>query len=218
VIETSAEDAFVRTFAAADAWIGYDDLKTEGTFRWVTGSLATYEHFEGAEPNNNGVEDCTYVRSSDGTWNDTNCGDIRAAICECEADYTPRPTPACRGMAATTHDGRKYLLRKGTVSQKTWLDAKAECETVGAHLPVFADRDEEDPVNGEFLGENWMGLSDGAAEGMFVWLDNTTPAYTHWNILSPHGGNMVRNCVRVNIEWEDQDCALSKEYACECEP
>lgn len=218
VIETAAEDAYVRTFANADYWIGYDDLKTEGVFRWVSGSLATYENFQGAEPNDSGVEDCTSVQNSNGSWNDTNCGDQRPGVCECEADYTPRPTPTCRSMAANAHDGRKYIIHEGGGSAKNWLDAKADCEAVGAHLPVFADREEEDPVNSEFGGEDWTGLSDRATEGTFLWLDGTLPAYTHWNITSPHGGSTTRNCVRVNIEWEDQDCTFLKEYACECEP
>ena len=217
VIDTAAENAFVRTFGSADFWIGYDDLKTEGTFRWVKSSLTTYQNFQGSEPNNAGVEDCTYVRN-DGAWNDTNCGDQRSAVCECEADYVPRPTPVCRGMQGNTHNGRKYIIHEGAGSAKTWLDAKADCAAIGAHLAVFADRDEEDPVNGEFSSDNWIGLSDAATEGAFLWLDGTLPAYTHWNIFSPHGASTTRNCVRVNIEWEDQDCMLLKEYACECEP
>ncbi len=218
VIETPAEDAFVHAFGNSDFWIGYDDLKTEGTFRWVKSTLTTYDNFQGSEPNDSGVEDCTYVQNGNGSWNDTNCGDQRPAVCECEANYVPRPTPVCRGMQGNTHDGRKYIIHEGTGSAKAWLDAKADCEAVGAHLAVFADREEEDPVNGEFSSDNWMGLSDAATEGTFLWLDGTLPAYTHWNLTSPHGASTIRNCVRVNIEWEDQDCTLLKEYACECEP
>lgn len=220
VIETAAEDSYVHTFANADVWIGYDDLKTEGTFRWVTGSLSTYEHFEGAEPNDSGVEDCTYIRADNGSWNDTNCGVPRPAICECEPGYTPPPTPVCRGMAGTTHDGRKYLIHEGTGSAKSWTAAKAACEAVGAHLPVFADREEEGPVNQEFSGENWMGLSDRTTEGSFVWIDGSTPtgSQSHWNITSPHNGDTTRNCVRIDVDWQDDPCTDPHEYACECEP
>ncbi len=220
VLETAAEDAYVHTFAAGDVWIGYDDLKTEGTFRWVTNSSAAYEHFEGSEPNDSGVEDCTYVHASDGTWNDTNCGDQRPAICECETGYAPRPTPGCRAMTGNTHDGRKYIIHRGSGAAKTWAAAKADCEAVGAHLPVFADREEEGPVNGEFTSANWMGLTDAATEGTFVWIDGTTPAASsiHWNLVSPHDNDTGRNCVRIDLDWEDDPCSDSKEYACECEP
>lgn len=219
VVTDATEDAHVRSVAGgSDFWIGLDDLKTEGALRWVTGAPYAYERFEGAEPNDNGAEDCVMV-NGDGTWNDTSCGDSRPAVCECEAAFTPKPTPVCRGMAGATHAGRKYILRKG--AGRTWNAAKADCESIGAHLPVFADREEEGPVNSDFLGDNWLGLTDLATEGTFVWLDGTTPpdASIHWNLGSPHANNTSRNCVRINLEWQDDTCTSdTHEYACECEP
>lgn len=219
VIDTAAEGMHVRSLAGSDnVWIGLDDLETEGTFRWVTGKALGYEHFEGLEPNDSGVEDCT-MQNTDETWNDTNCGDTVAAVCECEASYKPRPTPACRAMATSTvHDGRKYFIHEGLNSGKSWIDAKSDCEIIGAHLSVFADDDEDDAVDKEFIGENWIGLSDIATEGDFKWVDGTSLGFTHWNVTSPHGASTVRNCVRVNATWEDMDCAAKKEYSCECEP
>jgi len=220
VIDNAAEDSYVHTFAGTtNTYIGLDDLTTEGTFRWVTNQALGYEHFEGQEPNNNNVEDCVVINGGDGTWNDVNCGVVTPAVCECEVAYTPRPTPACRAMTGTVHSGRKYLLRRDGAA-KSWPAAKTECEAVGGHLPVFADRDEEGPVNSDFPAENWLGLSDAAAEGKFVWVDGTTPttAQTHWTPLSPHTNDTVRNCVRIYNDWEDKACTEVKEYACECEP
>jgi Lectin C-type domain len=210
----------VRTFSMNnDVWIGLDDLTTEGTFRWVTGAPLGYEHFEGSEPNDAGVEDCTYLHASDGLWNDTNCGDQRPAVCECEVGYTPPATPVCRGKPGfVTHDGRKYFIHEGVGSAKNWADAEADCETTGAHLAVFADNEEDDPIDKEFIGESWIGLSDTATEGLFKWVDGTPLGFIHWNGTSPHGASTVRSCVRVDVDWEDQDCTLLKEYACECEP
>ncbi len=218
VVETAEEDAFVRSIGGAGTfWIGLDDLKTEGAFRWVTGGAVTYERFEGAEPNDSGVEDCVMV-NADGTWNDTDCGESRAAVCECETGYTPPPTPACRAMPAAVHAGRKYLLNKGGAA-KSWPAAKAACELIGAHLPVFADREEEGPVNNDFPGDNWLGLSDIDTEGMFVWVDGSKPqgGTIHWNIVSPHNGDTNRNCVRIFSDWQDDPCSIRKEYARERE-
>lgn len=220
VVESAEEDTFVRSIGGnATFWIGLDDLTTEGTFRWVNAAAVAYRRFSLGEPNDNGPEDCVMV-NADGSWNDTDCGETRPAVCECEAGYVPPPTPACRGMAGVVRAGRKYLIREGNGAAKTWTAAKADCELVGAHLPVFADREEEGPVNAEFFGDNWLGLSDRATEGTFVWVDGTTPqgAVIHWNILSPSNGDTNRNCVRIFTDWQDDPCTDQNEYACECEP
>lgn len=216
---TAQEDTFIRMIGGANFWIGVDDLGLENKFTWVTGEPFGYERFEGAEPNNSGNEDCVMV-TGNGTWNDTDCGESHEAVCECEVGYTPRPTPACRTMSGATHFGRTYILHKGSGAAKPWPAAKMDCETIGAHLPIFSDRAEEGPVNSDFLGDNWMGLSDSVQEGNFVWLDGTKPVASqiHWNLTSPHTNDTTRNCVRINIDWQDDACTDPHEYACECEP
>lgn len=218
-VGSAQEDMFIRMIGGANFWIGLDDLGQENKFRWVTEEALGYERFEGIEPNNSGNEDCVMV-TGNGTWNDTDCGETHEAVCECEASYTPRPTPACRAMPGVTHFGRKYIIREGAGASKPWPTAKMDCEMIGAHLPIFSDRDEESPVNREFIGDNWMGLSDIATEGTFVWLDGTSPVSSqiHWNLSSPHNNDTGRNCVRIFTDWQDDPCTDSHEYACECEP
>ncbi len=215
VIDDMAENLFVGAFAGEETFIGLDDLGSEGTFRWVTGASSTFRGFGGAEPNDSGVEDCTYSRA-DGSWNDTGCQELKHAVCECEVGYTPKPTPVCRSMATTTvHSGRKYFIHTTALP---WLAAKADCEATGAHLVTFSDNDEDDIVDKDFVGESWIGLSDLGAEGTFVWVTTEPLGFTHWDIASPHAASPTRNCVRVSLEWNDTDCALGKQYACECEP
>lgn len=215
VVDDMPENLFVGAFAAEETFIGLDDLITEGTFRWINGSTATFRGFGGSEPNDNGVEDCTYSRA-DGSWNDTPCSDSKHAVCECEVGYTPRPTPACRSMTGgITHYGRKYFIHTTPLS---WAAAKADCETTGAHLVVFSDNDEDDIVDKDFTSDSWIGLSDLGTEGTFTWVNGTSLGFTHWDAVSPHAAAPTRNCVRINLEWNDTDCALTRPYACECEP
>lgn len=218
VIETMAENELARTFAGEDVWIGYDDLTTEGIFRWVTGAPTGFVGFTGSEPNDFGTEDCTFLRSSDGTWNDTECGDSRVSLCECEIGYAPPPTPMCRTMSSgyTEIDGRRYYLREG--APRTWAAAKADCESIGAHLSVFADLDENDHVDLMFGGESWIGLSDQATEGAWTWVNGSTDAYRRWGTGAPRNGDPTRNCVAVSLSWQDIDCTSTKEYSCECDP
>ncbi|MEZ4469980.1 MAG: lectin-like protein [bacterium] len=85
-------------FALFDAltlyWLGLSDQAEEGTFVWASGSDAAYRAFLAGEPNNDGNQDCVQVYQ--GGWDDLQCGNSRAYICEgaqangvgdaCEAD------------------------------------------------------------------------------------------------------------------------------------
>ncbi len=213
-LETQAESQFVGSFGGGLTWIGLNDLDVEGTFRWETGPPVSYVGFTGIEPNDNGVEDCVYTNSN-GSWNDSNCGASIPAICECEVGFMPPPTPACRTMGgATKLDGRAYFIRTAT---KTWADAEADCAAIGAHLAVLADDEESIAVDNRFVGDSWIGMSDLAAEGNYVWVNGSASTYRKWDLLEPTD-TITQNCVRLSISWYDTDCAQMKQYACECDP
>jgi hypothetical protein len=218
VIDTMDENAFALMFAGEDVWIGFDDLTTEGTFTWVTGAPQGFTGWTGSEPNDSGTEDCTYLRSPDGSWNDTECGDTRVSLCECELGYTPPTTPACRTMTSgfTEIDGRRYVIHD--TSEVTWAAAKTACEAIGAHLSVFSDLDEANHVDDEFFGDSWIGLSDLATEGTWTWVNGSTDAFRDWSVVAPHTGDTERNCAIVNLDWFDIECTATREYSCECDP
>jgi hypothetical protein len=215
VIDSAEENAFVKAMAGEDVWIGLDDLTTEGTFKWVTGTTSPFRAFASNEPNDNGTEDCTYAKP-DGKWNDTKCGEVRPAICECDSEYQPPPTPACRNMLAqgTDLDGRTYFVR---TAAKNFADAEADCVSIGAHLAVVSDEDERSSVDGRFIGDSWIGYSDTVVEGTFVWVNGAPSGYTNWGAFEPNGG-ATEGCVVMNIFWYDVACSQTKQYACECDP
>ncbi|KAJ1142391.1 hypothetical protein NDU88_008717 [Pleurodeles waltl] len=64
------------------AFLGINDLRTEGDFRYPSGEEIGYSNWASKEPNNEkGIEDCVEMPSS-GKWNDRSCGDKRLVICE----------------------------------------------------------------------------------------------------------------------------------------
>ncbi|XP_078264266.1 alpha-N-acetylgalactosamine-specific lectin-like [Rhinoraja longicauda] len=67
------------------AWIGLSDNCKEGTFTWIDGSPLKHPQWGTAQPDNlKGLEDCVltnYFRKSDGTWNDTECGNGHGFVC-----------------------------------------------------------------------------------------------------------------------------------------
>jgi carbon monoxide dehydrogenase subunit G len=67
------------------ALLGYNDVTTEGSFVWQSGSTATYTNWGAGEPNNGAIggEDYT-VFATNGIWNDTNENSIVRYIIEIE--------------------------------------------------------------------------------------------------------------------------------------
>ena len=68
----------------SNAFIGINDIASEGTFVWINGDTATIEElgFDEDEPNNlQGDEDCLELLFSN-TLNDFGCREARHALCE----------------------------------------------------------------------------------------------------------------------------------------
>lgn len=221
VIETEEENTYLRGVLnnGGNAWIGFDDLTVEGTFKWVTGVTGSYSGYSGGEPNDgmtNG-EDCAMLKN-DGKWDDNDCGGNKRVLCECDAAHVPPPTPMCRGMAgATTREGRKYFPR---ITPKNWLEAQADCRSIGAHLAVIGDLKENTDLDGAFAGAYWIGLSDAATEGQFVAI-NGAPATTFNRFPTGVPLNDLEDCVVLQEGglWDDLACdAVLLPYICECDP
>jgi len=72
--QSSAENEKVKSIAGGEAWIGLDDMVTEGKFEWVDGKPVEYTNWAPGEPNDYKIsrmkgEDATQMQSS-GRWND----------------------------------------------------------------------------------------------------------------------------------------------------
>ncbi|XP_072279773.1 pulmonary surfactant-associated protein D-like [Pyxicephalus adspersus] len=64
------------------AFMGINDMQTEGTFRYPSGDVISYTNWGPNEPNNvDGKEHCVEIRDT-GKWNDENCAEKRHSVCE----------------------------------------------------------------------------------------------------------------------------------------
>lgn len=101
-IETEEENSFLKhvvtlihtagSAANNNWWIGLTDIKTEGSFEWISGQPVTYtDWFQGPPTEPNGVDvfpnlsaDCVMLRHSNGfQWSDDYCSYNNVpAICE----------------------------------------------------------------------------------------------------------------------------------------
>jgi hypothetical protein len=86
-----------------------------------------------------------------------------------------------------------------------WLNAKALGAAQNGHLVTPTSNSEDDFVwrFGGFTN-NWIGLTDEAVEGTFVWITGESTAYTHWAPGEPaDGGNEDYGIYWWGFQWND---------------
>ena len=76
-IDEEAENTFLKdqfsSYSWSLAWIGFNDLDNEYTYRWSSGSMNDYTNWNSYSPSYTYLErDCVYLES-DGTWGDYLC-------------------------------------------------------------------------------------------------------------------------------------------------
>ena len=99
VLETADENLevgqLVERFIDAAFYLGISDRDEEGVWRWIDGSLLSYEPWADGEPNDaGGGEDCVHSNWSHGTgaWNDIRCGAAQPFLCEFPPEHPARCT------------------------------------------------------------------------------------------------------------------------------
>ena len=93
-IHSSAENALVAGLhGGVLVWVGLNDRAAEGTFAWSSGEPFNFTSWFVTEPNNSGGvpgEDCVEMPFTTGSviggtgWNDRNCDQLTAYVCEDE--------------------------------------------------------------------------------------------------------------------------------------
>ena len=117
-------------------------------------------------------------------------------------------------------------------SNKTWENAKEECEKWNATLVKVESSEENDFIKTELLPSKnrnyWIGLSDSDNEGDWMWTDGTqldSDGYKNWGDDQPKNNkNNNEDCVVIRIrksdpdhygKWRDLPCSLDKKFICE---
>uniref|UniRef100_A0A8C8RTV0 C-type lectin domain-containing protein n=1 Tax=Pelusios castaneus TaxID=367368 RepID=A0A8C8RTV0_9SAUR len=81
---SSAENSAIQQIVIRhnkQAYLGINDIETEGMFKYLSGEVIGYSNWASREPNNEGTEDCVEIYA-DGKWNDKSCNDRRLIVCE----------------------------------------------------------------------------------------------------------------------------------------
>lgn len=106
----------------------------------------------------------------------------------------------------------------GLADDLEFLEAEADCEGRGGHLAVITDETENAALT-EWAGADvpYIGLTDLASEGVFLWVVDDTPSYLNWNSGEPNDSWGDEECVELgsNGRWNDTSCSSWKHYLCE---
>jgi cysteine-rich repeat protein len=103
-------------------------------------------------------------------------------------------------------------------ASKTWPDAEAACVGLGGHL-VSIPNAEVNALAHSLVPSGarvWIGLTDQASEGSFVWTDGTPATYTRWASGEPSNSGSAEDCAELTDEayWNDSSCSSSLGFVC----
>jgi len=120
------------------------------------------------------------------------------------------------------------------IGDLNWFEAEAQCEGMDSHLVDFESKEEHEAVLEEALkmegiaGNNvglWIGMTDSAEEGTWVWTSGKPVTYTAWSSGEPNndGGREAENCAwmyayqpsggRLPGQWNDGRCHSGGAYS-----
>ncbi|XP_031414911.2 CD209 antigen-like protein E [Clupea harengus] len=127
------------------------------------------------------------------------------------------------------HRGKCYLFPS---SKKNWEQSRDHCITLGGHLAIVNDKQEQDfLVAKSNQVSHWIGLNDLAVEGQWRWVDSSSLSDTkavfwfdrshlngidepdNWKKEDPSGENC--GCISFTGDWHDNSCKIMKKFVCE---
>lgn len=105
-------------------------------------------------------------------------------------------------------------------AQSGWLGARDACVTWGGYLASVTSEQENLFVKPLVSAHAWIGASDRASEGQFVWESGEPWSYTDWGPNQPDDYN-GEDCVHIRVpenDWNDAGCATLHDMVCERPP
>jgi hypothetical protein len=126
----------------------------------------------------------------------------------------PADTRACTGgdAAQTAADGSCIVLFSAPLD---FANADAACITFGSRLAILNTAARE-ATAAALVGtaDVWIGLTDAAAEGTFVWVDDTPLTFSNFATDEPNnaGGAFEEDCAMyagARGGWDDRPCSAA---------
>jgi hypothetical protein len=131
----------------------------------------------------------------------------------------------CEDGWSLMDDGERCVSVFGE-SGPNWNEAQASCEAMGAELvSIHSEADNAQLVDLGTIQHVWIGYTDIAAEGTWVWTDGSEPAFENWLEGEPSNDGTGEHCALIyTVEpgpigfWNDYLCDLGSDatgFACQ---
>ncbi|XP_062340567.1 macrophage mannose receptor 1 [Osmerus eperlanus] len=227
------ELSFLTAHMPGSAWVGLNDITTEGHFVWTDGSPADFLPWGPNQPDNwQGNEDCMHIRAHDhvepGLLNDDYCMSTHEFICKKGKGQGPPPKPPtsgpgwndkCGSWVADPFNDFCYLFN--FLSPRTWAEARADCVNQGGDLLSITEPFEQAFIQAQVqlipTGVSvWMGGHDSITEGGWEWSDGSPFRYIHWAAGNPDNF-LGEDCLSMLVNggyWNDDNCEHNRGYVC----
>jgi len=141
--------------------------------------------------------------------------------CDGATDEAAPGNDACNGCTLFAAGGRSYGFCPAGAS---WADGRIACAAFGGDLLRIDDDAEHAAVvdlpapPGAVPGGWFIGLSDVALRGTFVWVDGGALDFTAWNPAEPNDAAGDEDCVEMDPAaggWNDVPCSSARPFICE---
>ena len=102
--------------------------------------------------------------------------------------------------------------------QLVWKDARTSCLSLGGDLASVGSKEENNFIRSLSSEGLWLGGTDSALEGTFVWTDGTAWTYQNWASGQPDNHLGDEDCLHMRkaidgSKWNDFSCSkLSVDY------
>ncbi len=131
----------------------------------------------------------------------------------------PLPAPGCaegiEGIeGGPTSSGSCYGISR---QRLPWDEALAVCQRWGGSLVSINSADEDALLASTLNVTVWIGASDRAREGNFVWANGEPFLFERFAAGEPNDAFNVQDCVerRVDGSWGDRACSVDNFFVCE---
>ncbi len=129
----------------------------------------------------------------------------------CDSKATCQAETKCDLVA---HGTSAYLVCAAV--KATWADASQACTDRGGALVTVSSAEENAFLLSLGVADAWIGFTDAAAEGTFVWASGQS-TYVNWGAMQPDNAGGSENCAAFLADgtWNDAPCGEARGYVCE---
>ncbi|KAK4828116.1 hypothetical protein QYF61_023914 [Mycteria americana] len=213
-------------------WIGLSDVEEPGTFRWASGDVVTFTHWNAGMPGRESGCVAMITGASAGLWDILNCEETNMFLCKQLVEgVTPPPPPTTTPLPSCPEGWQSIpqssfcfkIFQGGREKMQTWFGARDFCRAIGGDLACIHSEEEQNLIAGlkrDYLHLSyWMGLSALDSDSGFIWSDGSPVNFEKWANGEPNNYDGNEKCGVFNgynnMNWNDLFCEHMQDYVCQ---